>query len=95
MSVEYEDYCVGCPPDLPCLGAACMYHGKFPVFYCDRCGEEAEYHIEKEDLCEDCAKERMKEIFADLSLQDMAESLEAYVTLDKAGDDSYFYDEDA
>ena len=77
MSVKYESFCVGCRPDLHCLGAACPYHAPSPVFYCDICEEAAEYRIDGNDLCEDHAKEYLVELFKGLTVKEMAELLEA------------------
>lgn len=57
--IRYENECVGCPPEMGCLGIACRYRN-VPYIYCDKCGEEIlpdtygwdldeEYH-----LCEEC-----------------------------------------
>ena len=37
--VRLEDECVGCPPELGCLGQLCPYQN-VPRCYCDECGEE-------------------------------------------------------
>lgn len=57
-----ENECVGCPPDLGCLGSGCP-NRNVEYVYCDLCGEEAEYIIEDEELCEECAKMRLLEAF--------------------------------
>ena len=77
MSVKYESFCVGCKPDLPCLGAACPYHTPSPVFYCDICGEAAEYRIDGSDLCEECAKDYLTERFRDYPIREMAQLVDA------------------
>ena len=70
---KIENRCVDC--GLPCLGNACSYRN-VRVFYCDQCGEEgADYRIEEEDYCEDCAKKYIQEAFYDLSLTERAEAL--------------------
>jgi len=53
--LKYEDECVGCPPNMGCLGGACPYRN-VPVWVCDKCGEEAEelWKYEGEELCQDC-----------------------------------------
>lgn len=71
MSRKIENHCVNCV--LPCIGSSCPYHD-VPVDYCDACGDEgAIYRIDGEDLCEDCAEERVKEIFDDMTLSEKAE----------------------
>ena len=49
-----ENECVGCPPELICLGDSCPYRNVVR-FYCDRCGEEEKlYHYYNEEICKDC-----------------------------------------
>lgn len=51
-SVENE--CVGCPPELGCLGNICP-NKNVTRFYCDRCGYEGKlYHYDSEEICESC-----------------------------------------
>ena len=51
---KIENQCVSC--GLPCLGSACCYQN-VRVFYCDQCRDKgADYRIDGEDYCEDCAK---------------------------------------
>ena len=72
-----ENYCVGCKPDLPCLGPACPYHDPFPVYHCDECGsDDVVCHIDGKDYCESCAKRLMIEEFSNLTLLEMAELLD-------------------
>lgn len=52
MIVENE--CVGCPPEMGCLGSACPYLN-VKRFYCDKCGkEETLYKFDGQELCIDC-----------------------------------------
>lgn len=37
--IRFEDECVGCPPEMGCLGDGCRYRN-VPHIYCDICGEE-------------------------------------------------------
>ncbi len=68
-----ENHCVDC--GLPCLGRSCPY-SHITVCYCDICGDEgAEYTIDGEDYCEECAKEYLKDTFNDLTLSEQAEAL--------------------
>ena len=54
--------CVGCPPNMGCLGDSCP-HRNVPRFYCDKCGEETTlYHYDGEELCIECIKERLEEV---------------------------------
>lgn len=68
-----ENHCVDC--GLPCLGRSCPYNS-VPVYYCDECGEYAEYRIEDSDLCDSCAKEHLQEVFDNLTITEKAELLE-------------------
>ena len=56
---KYENECVGCPPEMGCMGDACKYRN-VPHLYCDKCGEDCEelYVVGDEELCEDCLKEQ-------------------------------------
>ena len=59
-----ESECVGCPPELGCMGESCP-NRNVTRFYCDDCGDEAElYHFEGEELCIDCIKERLEKVEA-------------------------------
>ena len=56
--VKIEDHCVGCPPEIGCLGSACPYRN-VEVHYCDYCGDELDdeiYIVDGEEVCEDCLK---------------------------------------
>lgn len=72
---EIRDECVGCPPEMGCMGRNCPY-ANVEVTICDRCREDANYNIDGEDLCEDCAKKYLIELFQSLSLQEQAELLD-------------------
>lgn len=74
MSKRIESDCVDC--GLPCLGNSCRYHN-MTTYYCDVCGSEgAEYIINGDDYCEDCAKKYLKDAFEDLELSEQAEVLD-------------------
>lgn len=69
-----ENHCVSC--GLPCLGNTCPYR-RVKVYYCDICGNEnAEYTIDGEDYCEECAKDYIKDAFDELTLLEQAEILD-------------------
>ncbi|WP_295250594.1 hypothetical protein [Ruminococcus sp.] len=71
---KYENHCVDC--ELPCLGSSCPYVN-VPVDYCDECGNDnAEYVIDGDDLCEDCAEKYLKEVFNDLTLSEKADAVD-------------------
>lgn len=60
--IEYENECVGCPPEMGCLGKYCP---KLNVVhtYCDECGEEEQlYWYEGEQLCKECVIERLEKV---------------------------------
>ena len=72
--IKYESECVSC--GLPCLGGGCPYYS-VPVYYCDECGErDAEYTIDEQDLCEDCAKKYLIHEFENMDVSEMAELLD-------------------
>lgn len=73
---KHENHCVGCPEGMGCLGRSCPYVD-VPVDYCDSCNSEgAEYRIDGEDYCEECAKEYLKDAFNDLTITEQAEALD-------------------
>ena len=58
--LKYVDDCVSCPPELGCLGNSCPKKN-IPVYYCDICEEEmADYHVDGQDICEDCLNEHIE-----------------------------------
>ena len=60
--VKVENGCVGCPPEMGCMGSSCP-NRNVKVIYCDCCGEEIcdeVYEVEGEDLCEDCLKDKFR-----------------------------------
>lgn len=60
--IRIENDCVGCPPEMGCLGDGCPYRN-VPCYYCDECGEnETLYHFDGEELCIDCIKKRLEEV---------------------------------
>lgn len=65
--IKYENECVGCPPEMGCMGNACP-NRNVPHYYCDECGEEIvdnhryeEYYTTNgaEHLCKDCYKKAL------------------------------------
>lgn len=50
-----ENECVGCPPEIGCLGKSCEYINVIRL-YCDECEYEADilYRYDDEELCQDC-----------------------------------------
>lgn len=66
--IRFENDCVGCPPELGCLGEACP-NQHVPILVCDKCGYEPDelylYEVDDEQLCEECLKEHFKKITYD------------------------------
>lgn len=59
--IRHESMCVGCPPELGCLGKGCPYNN-VSVCYCDICEDNtADYHADGQDICEVCMDEHIKE----------------------------------
>lgn len=71
---KVENRCVDC--GLPCLGSRCP-NVNAVVYYCDNCGEEeaAEYRIDENELCRECAEKYLMSIFEDLPISEKAEVL--------------------
>lgn len=60
--IEYENECVGCPPEIGCLGKFCP-NRRVPHLYCDECGEETDlYWYEDEQLCADCVIDKLQKV---------------------------------
>jgi hypothetical protein len=60
------------------MGSSCPYVN-VPVAYCDTCNDDdtyAEYNIDGEHYCEECAKKYIKEVFEDLTILEQAEILD-------------------
>ena len=53
--ITYENQCVGCPPEIGCIGDSCKYK-HVPILICDQCKDEAErlYWFGRKQLCEEC-----------------------------------------
>lgn len=60
--IKYEDECVGCPPDIGCIGDYCPYKN-VPRCYCDDCEEENQlYWFDGQQLCLDCIEARLERV---------------------------------
>lgn len=70
--IRYESQCVNC--DLPCLRESCPNY-RVENRYCDKCKEEADYILDGDDYCEDCAEECLVNFFKELSLKEKSEIL--------------------
>lgn len=57
--IRYENQCVGCPPEMGCMGEGCPKRN-VPVPYCDECDNELDpneiYEVDGQMLCEECLK---------------------------------------
>lgn len=55
--IRFENECVGCPPNMGCMGAGCP-NRHVPYLICDKCGQDAEelYNTENGQLCSDCVE---------------------------------------
>ena len=65
--IKYEDECVGCPPEMGCMGNSCP-NRNVKHLYCDKCGEDcAALYIDDYDnqVCEDCLKKQFDKITLD------------------------------
>lgn len=52
--IKSENECVGCPPELGCLGSSCPYVD-VPHYYCDFCKAESTlYRYNGYEICEEC-----------------------------------------
>ena len=64
--IRYEDQCVGCPPEMGCLGSSCP-NRDVPVTVCDDCGDEnvSLYEFDGEQLCIYCIEKRLDKVEVD------------------------------
>ena len=61
--IKYENECVGCPPEMGCLGDSCP-NTNVKHLYCDKCKNDCEelYDYNGEELCEECLLDSFKKI---------------------------------
>ena len=72
---RYENMCVGCPPEIGCLGNTCPQKNVL-MYDCDVCqSEEAKYIWDGDDYCIDCINNALNDAFRQLSLKEKAEAL--------------------
>lgn len=58
--IKYENDCVGCPPEMGCLGNSCP-NKNVARFYCDECGDNADLReYDNKQLCEHCLISEVK-----------------------------------
>ena len=59
LMIVVENECVGCPPELGCLGSGCAYY-QVARYYCDDCDDEnILYEFDGKQLCIDCVAKRL------------------------------------
>ena len=65
--------CVGCPPEMGCMGAKCPQCNVIRI-YCDICNNETDevYRISGLDICDDC--------LADFRISIHDDNLDRYIT---------------
>ena len=61
--VKYENECVGCPPEMGCLGDSCPNRNVMHL-YCDKFQDDVEvlYDYDGEELCEECLLDSFEKI---------------------------------
>lgn len=66
MSIILENECVGCPPNMGCLGDSCPKR-KVAHYYCDKCDADVDpedlYEVDGVDLCVDCLKDKFRKAY--------------------------------
>ena len=73
MMIKYENDCVGCPPEIGCLGSSCP-NRNVPHTYCDRCSDEAQlYQFGGEQICEDCLDMEVQSWWNSLDIEERRE----------------------
>ena len=71
---KIKSECVDC--QLPCIKSECPYY-RVERIVCDECVEEiAEYIVDGEEYCKQCAEEYLNNAFSDLSLNEKAKALD-------------------
>ena len=73
--IKYKNDCVGCPPEIGCLGSSCPNRNILHT-YCDRCEDEAQLYAHNdntEQLCEKCMNEEFELAWKELSFEDKCE----------------------
>ena len=57
--IVIENECVGCPPEMGCIGDSCKYLN-VKRYYCDSCNYEAKlFNFDGQELCIDCVEKRL------------------------------------
>ena len=62
MAKRIENECVGCSPEMRCIGDSCP-NRNVVRYYCDKCDtEETLYHHDGKELCIDCIIETLDKV---------------------------------
>lgn len=85
--IRFENECVGCPPNMGCMGSACPY-SHVPYLECDECGQDVDklYDTARGQLCDECATSEEKEEYAMIDEENACE-----FTSPEEQDDYYDY----
>lgn len=72
--VYFKDECVGCPSDIGCLGARCIYRN-VPHMVCDRCGCDCDSpdelrQLKCEQVCLSCLMEEVCEKYPPVEIEE-------------------------
>lgn len=61
--VRCENQCVGCPPEIGCLGSSCP-NMNVKIYECEDCHDEVEnlYEYNGMELCLSCVEKRLDKI---------------------------------
>ena len=73
--INYEDDCVGCPPEIGCLGSSCP-NRNVPHTFCDNCKDESVVYSFPDDdvqLCEKCMESELDAEWKQLSFKKKCE----------------------
>lgn len=60
LMIVVENECVGCPPEIGCIGSTCPYLNVIRC-YCDECDDEGRlYKFDGQQICIDCVAKRLE-----------------------------------
>lgn len=63
--IDYTNECVGCPPEMGCLGPSCP-NRNVPNYFCDECGDSCApsqlYDVDGRMLCAHCILSQYKTV---------------------------------
>ena len=58
-----ENECIGCPPELGCVGDTSCPYRNVTRYYCDKCGEEEQlYEYDDRELCISCIEDELTKV---------------------------------